>query len=189
MRQPTTEKELKKRHDRQHNNPALPGVLYDNNPLRELYYVVHNTKEDIIDLLRQSPQAAWQLAKKHWWKAILGVLTAYTLSPQIGYDKNYGAWTKADATTKQTTWLDSLYHTNHEETNNVIRLVSWLADNDIRDWFVHKYGNSAAFDSVYKHTPKDTLMYKCLATVMMSIHNPHMWFEGDYKRDILGDAL
>ena len=66
MNQPTTGKQLKKRHDRLHNNPALPGLLYDSNPMRELYYVVHNTKENLISLLCQSPQAAWQFAKKHW---------------------------------------------------------------------------------------------------------------------------
>jgi hypothetical protein len=66
MRQPRTEKELKKRHDRQHNNPALPGVLYDENIFRDIYYVLHNTKVDLVEALHQTPQAAWQFAKKHW---------------------------------------------------------------------------------------------------------------------------
>lgn len=191
MKQPTSEKKLKKRHNKQHYNPALSGVLYDDSMFWDLYYVFHNTKEDLVDSLCTLPSAAWQYAKKYWWKAIFTVLTAYTLSPQIWYDKNYGSWIKLDAINMKKTWLDSLYHTNHEETNYVIRLVSWLSDDEIRDWFVDKYGNDseAAFDSVCKHTPKDVLMYKCLANVMMSIHNPHMWFEWDYKRDILWDAL
>lgn len=114
---------------------------------------------------------------------------AYMFSPQIGYDKHAWWWVKADEKTKKEFGIDSLYQTTDRETNTLVRLVSWLADSSSVDSLIKLYWHKEAFDTLYLNTPRDTLMYRCLAEVLMSLYNPHMWFHWDYKRDILWDAL
>ncbi len=190
MNTPRTFEELKNIHDDIHHNTALAGVVYSNNPIWSVLYVANKTQDRLAKALLKQPKKFWRFLRKNRWKTFLmWYFLAYMFSPEIGYFKNQWKRVKADEKIKKETWLDSVYHTNDWETNTVVKLVSWIADQQDIDSLSKLYWHKQAFDTMYANTPKDTLMYKCLATMFMKLHNPHTSFAGDYKRDILWDAL
>lgn len=189
MNTPQYFEDLQNIHD-DNNNPALPGLVHSNHPVYPIRYVAHKTQDRLVKALLKQPKIFWRFLKKHWWKTfITGAFLAYMFSPEIWYFKNQWKRIKSDDKTKKEFWLDSVYQTTDWETNTIVKLVSWVAHKEDVDSLSSLYWHKQAFDTMYANTPQDTLMYTCLVTIFMELHNPHTSFDGDYKRDILGDAL
>lgn len=185
-----TPEDLQNDHDDM-QNPALAGLLYSDNPVWWVIYVGNMIQDRLAKaLLKASPKKVLRFLKKNRGKTFLTwAFLSYMFSPEIWYFKNQWQRVPSDAKIKKEIWLDSVYETKDRETNTIVKLVSWVASQEDVDSLTSLYWNKAAFDTMYANTPRDTVLYKCLGNLFLSLDNPHAWFHGDYKRDILWNVL
>lgn len=140
------------------------------------------------------PEKRSSFFRKHWGKLIFltlfgGFETAHLLSPEIGYVTHTAKLVENPDSLTLNKGLDSVYESSHEETNQIVRLMSGFATRDDVDVLEKLYEQDTSF-AIFSHDlAADTIIYDCIVQLQERYGHPHLSFGGDYRKDIIGNSL